>query len=117
MPVLYKPQIILETKKRTDTYPLEVALKHFQRGNDLYCNGEYKQALKEYEAALQAAPDFASVHVNIGAAQARLGNNDLALENLDKPVALQPDLAEPLYNRRATLVRKRDYREALIAFD
>ncbi|HSE19860.1 MAG TPA: CHAT domain-containing protein [Pyrinomonadaceae bacterium] len=74
---------------------------------------EYDKAIKQLETALAAKPDDARLHSDLGAALMERGNNRpagkndgeklldfaRALEHLNRALALDPSLLDPLFNR------------------
>lgn len=65
-------------------------------GGTLFNLGQYETALKIFEAIRDEAPDYADVHVNIGACMILMGRLVEARDALDRALALDPD--SPLGN-------------------
>jgi Tfp pilus assembly protein PilF len=58
-------------------------LAHFSLGNELYENGQYQEAFKEYELALVHDPNWMRVHIQIAKCCSALGMKERALASLD----------------------------------
>jgi tetratricopeptide (TPR) repeat protein len=79
---------------------------HFHLGNLFQAEGQFAQAVTEYEVALRY-DDSAEVHNNLGVALVRLGRRDEAIAHFREALRLQPgdigardNLARALANKR-----------------
>ena len=54
--------------------------------------GEYHEAVAELAKAAESNPNLAFVHMNLGIAHMRLGENDAAEAEFKKEIAAAPDL-------------------------
>jgi tetratricopeptide (TPR) repeat protein len=61
------------------------------RGRLAFANGRYAEAVKEFEAAVSAAPDSVTALVDLGAALGKAGNPGGAIERLGRAIELAPD--------------------------
>jgi len=61
------------------------------RGYQLYQQGKYEEALKEYQAAILKNPDQAVNFYNLGVVLVDLRRNDEAIEAFKKAIEIQPD--------------------------
>jgi tetratricopeptide (TPR) repeat protein len=66
---------------------------------------EYARALRDYDAALARAADYAEAHANRGLAHLGLNQLDQALKDFDRAIALNPNYA-PAYAQRAEARRR-----------
>ena len=60
------------------------------RGNAFQQRGQNAEAIVDYTAAIEAAPDYAVAYANRGHAQRALGNLPQAVEDYDQAIALKP---------------------------
>ncbi len=67
-----------------------------EEGDALYKAEDFSGALKKYEAALPMIPQNkqAIVYVQLGRAQGKLKNGDLAVQNFKKAIDLSPDVVD-----------------------
>lgn len=93
------------------------ANEHFALGNDAYKEGDYKKAIGEYEAALEASPLHKAANVNITLAYLQVGMDEEALMQSLKCVFLFSDDPGCLLNAQvaatACKFRAADIEEAL----
>ena len=95
-------------------------LKGSQPGDDTYLaankyfeDGQYEQALKEYDQALQADPNH--IHALRGKARTlmQLNRNDDALQVFNEAIAHEPDFAGSYANRGILYDRMGQYQKAV----
>jgi tetratricopeptide (TPR) repeat protein len=67
------------------------ATVHATYGHIFVAQGNYAQALVEFEAAVARVPDFRDVHFNIGCCQYNLGRKREALRSFQKQLIPAPD--------------------------
>jgi tetratricopeptide (TPR) repeat protein len=60
----------------------------------LFAAGEYAEAKRRLEGALERMPDAPGIIYNLACAEARLGEHDAALTHLARAIELQPSFAE-----------------------
>jgi tetratricopeptide (TPR) repeat protein len=89
---------------------------HFKNGSSLAQQGKSKQAVLEFEAALQVNPRLIMAHVNLIAIYSDLGLTDKAEEHFREAVKLDPGWAEVYYNWGLLLFRDRRFAEASETF-
>lgn len=88
------------------------ALKHYQRGRELYQAGRYREALAELERALALDPDSPNLVYNVARVHELLGEIDLAIEHYVRyQKLLPPDQAEEIARVESTLQRLAGARE------
>jgi protein O-mannosyl-transferase len=85
-------------------------------GSALSHKGETKEAIRQYERALQINPGYAIAHCNLGNAFARLGKMDQAVAQYRKALDINPDYAEARSNLGNALVRTGKMEEAFAQF-
>lgn len=86
----------------------DVASEHFNRGNRLYSEREYEQALLAYQAALDAGADDPDVYLNFGNAAFRLGETGLAVWACEMGLRLAPRDDDLRFNLRYAKAFMRD---------
>lgn len=74
--------------------PTPSASDHAAQGNAYYDQGQFEEAVAEFEEALQLDPDDAETHYNLGLAYEALGKIDEAIAEYQEAIRLDPDLAE-----------------------
>lgn len=79
---------------------------HFNKGVQLSLKGQYDEAIKEYEASLQAAPGVPEVYNNIGFAYFDKGDLDKAIEYQKKALELSPNMANAYYGLALSFEKK-----------
>lgn len=79
---------------------LAFGIGDFERGNRLYRQGRYAEAVEAYQAALQSGNESTTLHYNLGTALLRLGRHQEAEEHLRTALAsIDPEERErTLYN-------------------
>ncbi|MDE0020645.1 MAG: tetratricopeptide repeat protein [Candidatus Poribacteria bacterium] len=104
---------------------VETATEHIRRGNGYYESGKFKEAVAEYNKAVELEADvaphfgggnpYAVVYNNRGAANSEIGchGHDKAIGDLNKAIDLSPDDAESYYNRGAAYNDLEQYDKAI----
>lgn len=82
-----------------------VALCYNWRGTAYGCLGDCKSAIKDFDKALKAYPQFGKALSNRGNANMILEHFDKALKDFNHATMVSPELPEP-YKNRATIYRK-----------
>ena len=77
----------------------EDSRSYLNEGNDLSSNGDYQEAIKQYDEAIRLDPDYAKAYFNRAYAYGELGHHELAIIDLDKAIELDPLFADAYYNR------------------
>ena len=98
----------------------EFSENYFQRATFRIALGKYKEALADYDRAIELHPDYAAAYYNRGNAKQKLGRDEAAVGDFDEAIRLNPDYAEAYGNRgtaKATLGRHEaavaDYNEVI----
>jgi tetratricopeptide (TPR) repeat protein len=92
------------------------ALKHNERGLDLFSKGKVEQAIKEYEEAIRADPALAAAHNNLGSAHFAAGRFEEAAASFRRACALDAAYGQAYFNlalAHIKLGREKEAHEAL----
>ena len=81
-------------------------LDHFDTGFNHVENGNWQDAIVEFEKALEYKPNSPQAYGNIGICQANLGRKQLALDAFDEALKLDPRYELALVNREMTKALK-----------
>ena len=82
----------------------------------LALSGRHQEALATFRRVIDARPDDATAHYNMGNLLNSLGQPDEAAKAFRRAVILNPDLAEAHANLGATLHMAKRYEEAMMAY-
>ena len=86
-------------------------------GLALINQGQLDEAIRNFELALAARPDYAEAHNNIGIALAKQGKLDDAIRHFNSALRTQPDYAQAHANLGLALTRQGKFDEAIRHFD
>ncbi|MCA1621179.1 MAG: tetratricopeptide repeat protein [Acidobacteria bacterium] len=103
---------------RAATPAEQKALRHNERGLELFSKGKLEQAVREYEQAISAHPAFAAAHNNLGSAHFAAGRFDEAAAAFRRATGLDADYGQAHFNlalAHLKLGREREAQEALTA--
>jgi flagellar biogenesis protein FliO len=78
------------------------------RGNTYYIIGNYKQAIEDYDRAIEIKPDYTDAYNNRGAAYNHLGNYRQAIEDYGRAIEINPSYAKAYLNRAIVYLNKGD---------
>jgi len=78
----------------------DVAADHYNRGNRLFADGQYAEALAAYQAALDSGADDAAAYLNFGNAAFRLNEVGLAIWAYEMGLRLEPRNDDLRFNLR-----------------
>ena len=84
-----------------------------RKGNYRLEDGQFDEALKEFEAALTKNPDNAFAHLGLALTYMQNGQDELALVEFDRTLTLAPDLAVAYADKGILFDRMGEYRQAL----
>jgi tetratricopeptide (TPR) repeat protein len=90
---------------------------YFNRGLEYYNNGDFDQAISEYNKVIQLVPNNSNPYYNRGLAYAGKGDLDPAISDYDKAIQLNPDFIEAYINRGNAYNDKGDLDQAISDFD
>ena len=93
------------------------AAARIQRGNAYINMNRAAEALEDYDAVLQMAPDSGPAHNNRGQAYDRLGRPDLAIADYDTAIRLVPQDATAMANRGDAYTELGSYSRAIQDYD
>ena len=89
------------------------ARRHFDRGMAVIETAkkpaDYKEAIREFEQAVQLAQEWADAYYNLGMVQEKAGNVNDAIENLRHYLRLSPDAADA--QQVKSLINKLEYKQ------
>ncbi|GIZ07808.1 tetratricopeptide repeat protein [Flavobacterium sp. UMI-01] len=77
---------------------ITLAQGNFEKGNDLYQKGKYKEAIAAYESILQNKQQSAEVYFNLGNCYYKLNQVAPAIYNYEKALVLHPENEDVLNN-------------------
>ncbi len=83
----------------------DTADAHFQQGNEFVENGQFEEAIAEYEAALALEPDHVSALTNLGVAYYNTEQFEQAIAQYQEALQKAPDDAAVRSNLAAAYVR------------
>jgi TPR repeat protein len=91
----------------------DLGLAHFFQGWNYNEKKQYRQAITEYNKAIELGANLASAHNNRGVAYKELGNLDAALRDYDEAVRLDPSDAMAYQNRAYVYLLRNRLDEAI----
>jgi len=107
----------IETSIPTKATTNEDAMTWYERGNTLYYQKRYLEALRAYEKAIELDPNLALARNGEGTALECLGRYNEALQAQNKAIELDPNLAEAWSGKGNALEYLERYNEALRAYE
>lgn len=113
--------VTMEAADNNTTKSTKKERNHITKGNKLYEDGKYKDALKQYEDALEENPNSVVARYNAGLSEIRIGTNpndtsQTAKKILDAGMKNMQQVAN-LGNRRPDLASKANYNLGNVAFN
>jgi tetratricopeptide (TPR) repeat protein len=87
------------------------------RGNANYTLGNYRQAIEDYDRAIEINPDFLDAHNNRGDAYIGLGNYRQAIEDYNRAIEINPDFVDAYSNRGLSYSKLGQYQLAIEDFN
>ena len=79
--------------------------------------GNYRQAIEDYNRAIEIKPDYAEAYNNRGNAYNGLGNYRQAIEDYNRAIEIKPDYADAYNNRGIAYNSLGNYRQAIEDYD
>lgn len=114
---LQKAQKMKKEKEAAEYVNPEIAEEHRLKGNDLFKEGKYPAALKEYEEGLKRNPTSVAIYSNRCATYIKLMEINTALKDADKCLQLDPKFVKA-YSRKGTCHHlMKEYHKAMKAFE
>ncbi len=89
---------------------------HFQKGVTYVNQGDYQQAMEEFNLALSLEPDYVNAYCGIGVAYLNQKKYKEGIEALEKAIALDPEKAIPYYLLGMAYEQVMNYGEAIAAW-
>lgn len=77
----------------------EKAQQLYLKGMEYYYGGEYKNAIRQFEQALEINPNYIEFHIGIGLSQSELGNHQAAIAVFNQILTINPNYYNAYYNR------------------
>jgi len=96
-----------------DKFRPNFAKVYNNRGLVFISNGQFEEALKDFNKAIQLDPDLVEAYSNRGSSHLYNEQYDLAIADFDKVIRLNPQFAEVYSNRGLALLRKEKFDLAL----
>ena len=113
----YQKEMLDEYEKKTKFLEaVGVSLEsedYFNRGQECFFRGRYREALKQFDKAIELKRDDFAAWNNKGVALVKLDRYEEALKVYDKAIKLNPDDDNLWYNRACAYSRKGDKENAL----
>ncbi|MGZ3607884.1 MAG: tetratricopeptide repeat protein, partial [Syntrophales bacterium] len=72
---------------------------YLKRGNAYIRLGNYKQAISDYDRAIEINPNYVKAYINRGNTYINLGNYKQAISDYDRAIEINPNYAFVYYNR------------------
>jgi len=82
-----------------------------------YDEGNYQEAIRQFDIAIASAPDMGEAYNDRGLAYFAIGENDKALADFDKAIELMPNSGGPHSNRGAVYSSLGNYDQAIADLD
>ena len=98
-------------------YSPQNAIAYFQRGNESHALGKYKEAITDYNKAIELDLKNAEVYNNLGNANFSLGNYKEAIEYYTNAIEFNPQFADTYYNRGNAKLHSGKNEEAIEDYD
>ena len=96
---------------QNDTAPSN-SVKLFNQGQDAHEKNDFQTAVKFYDAALKANPEFSEAEYQRGAAYLALGDTDEAEKSFRRALELRENWTLPMVGLASVLMQKSDFPEA-----
>jgi tetratricopeptide (TPR) repeat protein len=109
--------LVFVTSITINLLKLNPAEAYFNRGLEYYNNGDFDQAISEYNKVIQLVPNNANAYYNRGLAYAGKGDLDPAISDYDKAIQLNPDFFEAYINRGNAYFDNGNMDQAISDFD
>jgi len=88
-------------------------LIYHNRGVEYKRLGNYRQAIDDYNKAIEIKPNYVDAYINRGVAYKGLGHYKQAIEDLNKAIEIKPDEAKAYSNRGNVYAGLGHYRQAI----
>lgn len=91
-------------------------IKYYEKGEELYANGNYLEALKLFEKSLSLNETNDCLNY-IGCCYLKLGNSDSAINIFEKLITICPDWERPVFNLGRVFLKLENFKSALECFE
>ena len=95
----------------------EIAEQHRLKGNELYGEGKFPDAIKEYDEAIKRNPTEAKLYANRGTALMKLMEYPTALRDIDKCLELDPNYVKAYAKKGVIHHFLKEFHKALEAYE
>jgi tetratricopeptide (TPR) repeat protein len=92
-------------------------IAYFNRGASYRRHGDDKQAIRDYDKALEINPNYGEVYINRGVARAALGEYSQAIGDYNKAIEIKPHDADAYYNRGVVYAALGNFSQAIGDYD
>jgi len=110
-------EIALKTVEAEAEKTYSAADKSFLKGNKLYAEQKYAEAVAAYEGAVGLDPGSWAYRLNLGLSLKKAGQLEAALPRFQRAVELKPDYAEAYYQMGTILVGQNKVAEACASLE
>lgn len=94
----------------------EISLEEKNKGNKMFQEGNFPEAIKHYNEALKRNPDDAKIYSNRSACYMKLMEYSLALKDADTCIKIDPSFVKGYLRRGATLLAMKEPSKAADAY-
>ena len=94
-----------------------VATAYYNRGIYLLNDNHEKEALDDFNRAIELKADYADAYNNRGSLFIKEGKMEEALNDLNKAISFNPNLAQGHFNRGFIFYQKRRYADAILDYN
>lgn len=115
--LLKKAEKLYEEKKKQDYLDPVKAAEAKERGNQLFTEGKYPAAVKEYTEAINRDPSNPVYYSNRAACYTKLAEYRLGLKDCDEAIRLKPDFVKAYTRKGHCHFFLKEYDKALEAYD
>ena len=95
----------------------ETAESHFKKGVGFHKNGDYGQAIYEYNAAIAVDHNHDATYYNRGIAYAMKGDLDQAIRDYGKAIEINPSYSEAYVNRGTAYFHQNNIEQSISDFN
>src|SRR5919106_3570581 len=92
--LVWNPEAPFAREQKTEIPPEAIGLSHFLKGHLLLGQGEFEEALKEFEAAAQASPSDSFLHFRLATLYLRKGDLKKAVVEAEAAARTDPKSVE-----------------------
>jgi len=94
-----------------------IAHDYNERGLSLHNQGRFKEAIQQFDIALDARPQHAIAWFNKGVSLARIGNSKEAIGCFDKALEIDPNYIDAMFSKGTCAFELNQYVLALDCFE